>query len=71
MLRTTCPECGEPVELGDDAQVGEGVTCVECRVDLEVLSLSPLVVDYALADDWEDDWDETSDLYDDATSDDA
>jgi alpha-aminoadipate carrier protein LysW len=71
MLRTTCPECGEPVELGDDAQVGERVTCVECRADLEVLSLSPLVVDYALADDWEDDWDETSDLYDDATSDDA
>jgi lysine biosynthesis protein LysW len=43
MLRTTCPECGEPVEFDEDARVGERVRCVECRVDLEILSLSPLV----------------------------
>ena len=59
MLRTTCPECGEPVEFGEDARVGEQTVCVECRVELEILSVSPLVIDLVLADDWdqEDDLD--------------
>ena len=59
MFRTTCPECGEPVEFGEDAQVGEQAVCVECRVELEILSLSPLVIDLVLADGWdqEDDLD--------------
>jgi lysine biosynthesis protein LysW len=70
MLRTTCPECGEPVELDDDAQVGERLVCVECRIDLEVLSLSPLTIDYALVDEWEEDWDQDEGLDDDVRWDD-
>ena len=62
MLRTTCPECGEPVVFGEGAQVGDRVACAECGVDLELLSLSPLVIDYVLADDWDEDWDEDDDL---------
>ena len=62
MLRTTCPECGEPVEFDEDAQVGERIACVECRVDLKILSLSPLAIDYVLSDGWEDDWDQDDDL---------
>jgi lysine biosynthesis protein LysW len=62
MLRTTCPECGEPVEFGEGAQVGERIVCVECQVELEILSSSPLVIDYVLADSWEDDWDPDDDL---------
>jgi lysine biosynthesis protein LysW len=58
MFRTTCPECGEPVEFGEDPQVGDQTACAECQVDLEILSLSPLVIDYVLAEDWDEDWDE-------------
>ena len=65
MLRVECPECGEPVELSDDAKVGERTGCVECGVDLEVLSLSPLAIDYVLEDDWGDNWEEDDLLYED------
>lgn len=62
MLRTTCPECGEPVEFGENAQVSERIVCVECRVELEIPSLSPLAIDYVLTNGWEDDWDAGDDL---------
>ena len=55
MPRTTCPECGEPVEFDEDAQVGEQIVCAKCRVELEILSLSPLALDYVLADGWDQD----------------
>ena len=65
MFRIECPECGEPVELGEDAKVGERTVCVECGVDLEVLSLSPLEIDYVLEEDWGDNWEEDYLLYED------
>jgi lysine biosynthesis protein LysW len=58
MLRAECPECGEPVELRDNTEVGDHVVCIECNTELEVLSLFPLELDYVLEDEWEDDWDE-------------
>ena len=65
MLRIECPECGEPVELREDAKVGDRIVCVECGVDLEILSLYPLEVDYVLEDDWGDNWEEDDLLYED------
>jgi lysine biosynthesis protein LysW len=74
MLRVECPECGEPVELSENTQVGDRVICVECGIELEVLSLSPLEVDYVLEDDWDEDWEEDEledqDLYEDGEWDD-
>lgn len=70
MLRTTCPECGEPIEFDEDAQVGDRVVCDECRVELEIVGLSPLTVDYALVDDWEETWDRDEELDDDVRWDD-
>ncbi|MBL7200210.1 MAG: hypothetical protein ISS56_08690 [Anaerolineae bacterium] len=60
MLRVECPDCGEIVELRENTPVGSRVICVECGVELEVLSLYPLEVDYALEDedDWEGEWEE-------------
>ena len=58
MFRVACPECGEPVEFQEDAKVGSRIVCTECGVELEVLSLYPLEIDYVLEDDWGEDWEE-------------
>ena len=65
MLKAECPDCGEIVELRDGVQVGDHVTCGECGVLLEVLSLRPWELDYALDEDWdEDELDDLDDLDD-------
>jgi len=71
-----CPECeaGIEAEFGD---IGEIITCPECGIELEVISLDPVEFDVALIDDEDDefsidddddddddDWDE-EDSYDD------
>jgi alpha-aminoadipate carrier protein LysW len=65
MLRVECPECGEPVGLREDVKVGERIVCVDCGVDLEVLSLYPLEIDYVLEADWGDNWEADDLLYED------
>ncbi len=63
-----CPEC--EAEIDDDfEEIGEVITCPECGVELEVISLDPPEFDLAPLDDEEedefhfeedeeDDWDE-------------
>ncbi len=51
----TCPECGAGFEAGA-VEVGEIVVCAECGVELEVISLDPIVV--ALAPEEGEDWGE-------------
>lgn len=48
-----CPECDAeiPEEFED---VGEIITCPECGIDLEVISLDPVEFDLAPAEDEED-----------------
>ena len=55
MLKAECPDCGEIVGLRDGVQVGDQVTCEGCGVLLEVLSLRPWELDYALDEDWDED----------------
>jgi len=53
-----CPECGNPIEVGKNVKLGANIECPECGTVLEVISLSPPDLDYALGDeDWED-WEE-------------
>lgn len=49
-----CPECDAeiPEEFED---VGEIITCPECGVDLEVISLDPVEFDLAPVDDEDED----------------
>jgi len=49
-----CPECDAeiPEEFED---VGEIITCPECGVDLEVISLDPVEFDLAPAEDEDED----------------
>ncbi|MBL8148118.1 MAG: lysine biosynthesis protein LysW [Anaerolineae bacterium] len=51
-----CPECAADVHLPHDVMANELISCADCGVELEVLSLSPLVVDLAPA--VEEDWGE-------------
>ncbi len=55
-LTAECPECAAEVVLADDVVEGEIVTCEECEVELEVMSLSPVVLE--MAPEEEEDWGE-------------
>jgi alpha-aminoadipate carrier protein LysW len=78
-----CPECDAeiPEEFED---IGEIITCPECGIDLEVISLDPVEFDLAPVDDEEDededfnldedeedeeDWDDDESLDDDEEDD--
>jgi alpha-aminoadipate/glutamate carrier protein LysW len=49
-----CPEC-EAVIDEEFEDVGEVISCPECGVELEVISIDPLEFDLAPIDDEEDD----------------
>lgn len=55
-LSALCVECEGELLLDTDVEVGELVVCPDCGIDLEVLSLEPLVV--AVAPMEEEDWGE-------------
>ena len=52
-----CPECDAPIEE-EFEDVGEIITCPECGVDLEVISLDPVEFDLAPAEDEEEEEDD-------------
>ena len=70
-----CPEC-EAVIDEEFEDVGEIISCPECGVELEVISIDPVEFDLAPIDDEEDDefrfddtedeeeWDDDEDSYD-------
>ncbi len=49
-----CPVCDADVKVTDDAMVGELLTCGDCGVELEVVSLEPPTVEEApeVQEDW-------------------
>lgn len=49
-----CPEC-EAVIDEEFEDIGEVISCPECGVELEVISIDPVEYDLALIDDEEDD----------------
>jgi alpha-aminoadipate carrier protein LysW len=63
MLVAECPECETKIRFPQAPQMGETLTCHECGEALQVVSLSPLELDWANDDDygeWEEDeeWEE-------------
>jgi len=53
-----CPECEAVIDDGQIEDIGDIVSCPECGVELEVVSLDPVEFDLALVDeDDEDDYD--------------
>jgi alpha-aminoadipate carrier protein LysW len=59
-----CPECDAPIDE-EFEDVGEIITCPECGVDLEVISLDPVEFDLAPAEDEEDEDEEDDFNFDD------
>jgi alpha-aminoadipate carrier protein LysW len=56
---TVCPECEADIEMDEyDVDKGEIISCPECGVELEVVGLSPLLLDLAPRDEDEDEWQE-------------
>ena len=56
MNEISCMECGAEVLAGEDLIMGEILECPECSVELEVVQLTPLIVE--LAPEVEEDWGE-------------
>lgn len=53
-MNATCPECEATITLSDDVIEGEIITCPDCAVELEVVSVSPLTLAPApeVGEDW-------------------
>lgn len=54
MTTTDCVECGGAVDLPENAEIGEIVDCQTCGTELEVIDVSPPVLEQApeLEEDW-------------------
>jgi alpha-aminoadipate carrier protein LysW len=52
----SCPDCEAAVPLPEDVRLNEVLECGECRIELEVVSVEPVLV--ALAPEIEEDWGE-------------
>jgi alpha-aminoadipate carrier protein LysW len=53
---TTCPVCEVPVPVPDQSRLSEIVECDDCRSELEIVALDPVML--ALAPEVEEDWGE-------------
>ncbi len=54
-----CPECGSTITLSKKVKLGATIECPECGTVLEVISLTPIELDYALGDEeWEEEGEE-------------
>lgn len=47
MPKGYCIECDTPIKLGNSPTKGQQVTCVKCGAFLEVVSVSPIELDWA------------------------
>lgn len=53
---TTCPVCESAIEMPESPRLSEIHECADCRSELEVVALDPIML--ALAPEVEEDWGE-------------
>ena len=53
-IRAKCPNCGEKTSLGESPRIGRFVSCRHCGVELEIISLDPIVLDWPYDMEYED-----------------
>jgi lysine biosynthesis protein LysW len=70
MATALCPDCGRKIVIGPKPKKGQRISCPHCDVDLEIVGVSPLELDWPEfeeednfdVDNWDDDdfddWDE-------------
>jgi alpha-aminoadipate carrier protein LysW len=51
---TACPVCESAIEVPDASRLSEIVECVDCRSELEVVAVDPVML--AVAPEAEEDW---------------
>jgi lysine biosynthesis protein LysW len=49
-----CPGCGTKIRLSQQIELGQFLICAECGDELEVVQLSPLKLDWAFEDPFDD-----------------
>ena len=47
MSQCECVECGAQIDVPADAMQGEILTCGDCGVELEVVAVNPVSLDFA------------------------
>ncbi len=65
-----CPSCDTSIRFRNNLYIGQMVTCPECGDVLEVVRLSPIKLDWAFEEPFEDDEDGEFDVDDDDYEDD-
>jgi len=45
-VRTFCLECERKLDLGNNPQVGQRIKCEYCEVQLEIINIDPLELDW-------------------------
>lgn len=53
---TACPVCESAVEVREESRLSEIVECGDCRSELEVVAVAPVML--AIAPEAEEDWGE-------------
>ncbi|MFJ5999330.1 lysine biosynthesis protein LysW [Streptomyces sp. NPDC092370] len=53
---TACPECEHKIDLPDGTRLSEIIECPDCRCELEVVSVDPVLL--VIAPEAEEDWGE-------------
>ncbi|MBZ5552279.1 MAG: lysine biosynthesis protein LysW [Acidobacteriia bacterium] len=52
----SCPECDAEIEVPEEIEKGEIVTCPDCGIELEVVGLDPVEFELAPGDEDEEEW---------------
>jgi len=54
MPNAECPECAASIQIADNAEIGEIITCPDCGTRLELRSLTPPKLEKApgVEEDW-------------------
>lgn len=55
MAHSYCPDCDERISFNPHARMGQKLSCPHCGVDLEVISVDPVELDWAYDWSWDDD----------------
>lgn len=67
MMIAECLDCGHDISLGAEPWIGQPIRCQNCGVQLEVINVEPLELDWVflepaeLENDWDWDWPEDED----------
>ena len=60
-VKATCPKCGEKTSIGEHPKNGQILVCTFCGVELEIVNLDPLMLDWPYYP--EDMWSTSDEIY--------